>query len=368
MMAAIVGQVCNLPWSIRGLRAERPRVASPPPALTGEGRRDKLPACPSRAKRPAEGQAGCLSLRGLTVATIALAACVLGSATVLAEKPLDDNSRNFLRNGSFEVGWCKEIGRQTIAGDSHFVDETWITDEAAYHGKHSLKLMPVEPWYGRSIGLTCFTIPVALPAGPLYSVSLWAKAVKGEAALAIQVCRPHVMGSRENPGIRRQPVKNASARATVDDTQWTQLKVTVPGMGERKVYLEIRGQGVYVDAIEFLKAETLKMGVPATGLDAGVDDDSLETDDELPPDDEEGGAEDGAGRFTPAAWVECGVSDSVPYGIHYQAEPTKLSARLHNYSKSARDAIAAYECMDQSGEVVLEGELKGVHLKPGEHR
>jgi len=296
-----------------------------------------------------------------------LAVCVLGSAAALAEMRLDDNSRNFLRNGSFEVGWCKETGRKTIAGDSRFVDETWITDEAAYHGKHSLKLMPVKPWYGRSIGLTCFTIPVALPPGPLYSVSLWAKAVKDEATLAIQVCRPHVMGSRENPGIRRQPVKHASARATVDDTQWTQLKVTVPGMGERKVYLEISGQGVYVDAIEFLKSETLKVGVPTTDPDAGADD-SLETDDELPPDDEEEGEEDGGGRFTPAAWVECGVSDNVPYGIHYQAEPTKLSARLFNYSKLARDAVVAYECMNQFGEVVIEDELKVVRLKPGERR
>ena len=76
----------------------------------------------------------------------------------------------------------------------------------------------------------------------------WARAVQGKASVEIQALYPHGVGSRENPGIKRRPVKDARARAMVNDAEWTQVKVTVPASGAQTMYLEFKGQNVYVDA------------------------------------------------------------------------------------------------------------------------
>jgi len=284
---------------------------------------------------------------------------------------------NLLRNGSFEVGWCHEIGRHTRRTDSTVPDASWLTDEAAYHGSYCLKLREIkDPYHGiikpagdTFRGYKFFTIPFVLKGVGTYQVRLWAKAVEDEAKLSISALYPYTRGESVSTKIEPDFVPGGSATATLTGDQWKQLKVTVPS-GNKQVHLALEGVGVYVDAIEVLPE-----GGPKASQDMGLgqeegeegEDDELE-DEDLELEEEKRDWKKGAGRFTPAAAVEAGILDRTLGRIHYQEEqPIKFPVRLYNVTKKRQQAIVAYQLMNHENTVVAEGELKPLSTEAGGH-
>ncbi|OPZ93441.1 MAG: hypothetical protein BWY73_00321 [candidate division TA06 bacterium ADurb.Bin417] len=254
-----------------------------------------------------------------------LLAAILILSTGAAAGP---ESGNLLRNGSFEVGWCHEIGRRTKGFDSAFPDPGWITDEAAFHGRYALKLKPM-PRQVADLSFNSnqfYTLPVKLAANKKYVLGLWARSTGGPNKISITPMLP------ENRGTSL----GVSASANLNDTDWTRLRVTVTG-ANKPVYLSISGSNVLIDAVEFLPEES------ALGDTA-----ARET------------------RYIPAAAIEAGLDDPTVGRIHYQEEPpVAFDVRLYNYTGQAKSGTLAYELINQDKVIILQSELAPVQLAAG---
>ncbi len=239
---------------------------------------------------------------------------------------------NLLRNGSFEAGWCHEIGRMTLYDDAEVPDATWLTTQDAFDGKIALRL----PKLARN---RYFTLPVSLKPGQLYTLSLRAKALGKPSRVSLVASHP---ATRPKLAVESHPIKGGTTTADITTGEWTKVAVEVAG-GTLPIFLEFSGSDMLIDAIQFLPKQA-----------KSNDDFDLSL--------EEPG--NSARTYIPAAAIACGIHDPAIGRIHLADEPVTLPVQCYNHGADSLTGILHYSLRNQTAAIVAEGKLEIGTIQP----